>query len=252
MRPAGEHGFTLVETLVTLVMGVIVTGALFAILEVTVHQSSRVNDRAQATQLGRVTMTKMVNELHSACIAPKFSPVQEKSGESALIFRAAVGSEAVLQKEKAAQHEIIFTAAKGGVPGTLVDKTYAGNGGEWPNFTYASTASTVKIGEYIYPTPKPVPPPASEPVFKYFKYSLTTPAASSSTPVSQLEEIVLKPAETLTAAQAQTVAAVQITFTAGAVDGNTALNRSAEMSNLVNFSFTVPTAETPIEASPCE
>jgi Tfp pilus assembly protein PilW len=245
-RIGGEHGFTLVETLVAMLTGIIVTGALFAILEVSLHQSTRINDRAQATQMGRTTMTKIVDELHSACIARRFVPVQEKSGESTLIFRAGTGREAVLEAKNVYQHEIIFTAAKGSTPGTLVDKSYQGNGGEWPNFTYPSTAtSTVKVGEYIYPT-------GSEPVFKYFKYSLTTPSSTGKA-VSQLEEVKFKTVgETLTAAQASTVAAVQITYTAGATDGNTALNRSVEMSNLVNFSFSVPTAETPIEASPCE
>jgi len=246
-----EHGFTLVETLMAMVLGVIVTGALFAILEVSLHQSARISDRAQATQMGRTTMTKMVDELHTACIAPRFTPVQEKSGESTLIFRGGVGREAVLAKGY--QHELVFTAAKGGTPGTLVDKTYQSNGGEWPNFTFPSSpTSTVKIGEYIYPTPKALKPTENEPVFKYFAYSTTT-TSESGKPISTLKEVGFKTAgETLTAAQAKTVAAVQITYTAGAVDGNTALNRSVEMSNLVNFSFSVPTAETPIEASPCE
>jgi Tfp pilus assembly protein PilW len=243
-RGPGEHGFTLVETLVAMVTGLIVIGALFAILEVTLHQSARITDRAQATQMGRVTMTKIVNELHSACIAPKFAPVQEKSTASTLIFRSGVGREAVL--EKGYQHEIIFTAAAGTTPGTLMDKTYQSNGGEWPNFTFPGTAtSTVKVGEYIYQTN------SETPVFKYYKYALTTENVSGK-PVNTLVDLKIKGAEALTAAQANTVGAVQVTFTAGATDGNTALNRSVEMSNLVNFSFSVPTAETPIEAFPCE
>ncbi len=57
-----------------MVTGIIVTGALFAVLEVSMRQTARITDIAQANQLGRTTMTHMVDELHSACIAAEQEP----------------------------------------------------------------------------------------------------------------------------------------------------------------------------------
>src|ERR1700676_4150352 len=100
---ADEHGFSLMETLVAMLSAVVITGALFVVLEVALHQTSRISDVAQATQLGRSAMTHVVDELHSACLAPQFTPVQEGSAENKLIFITAYGSQAELpsaHKEK--------------------------------------------------------------------------------------------------------------------------------------------------------
>ena len=69
-----------------MVTGVIVTGALFAILDFSVRQSSRLSGVAQATQTGRVAMTRIVDELHSSCICRRLPPVIEGSTPSKLIF----------------------------------------------------------------------------------------------------------------------------------------------------------------------
>lgn len=72
-----EHGFTLMETLVAMVAGVIVTGALFSILDFSLRAQSQITDRAQANQIGRVAMSNIVDELHTSCTGAK--PIQEPS-----------------------------------------------------------------------------------------------------------------------------------------------------------------------------
>ena len=81
----GEAGFTLIEVLVAAAASVVVVGAASAILVIALHQSSRISDRVQATQLGDIAMTKLVSELRSACLNEKFAPVQAESSGYVLV-----------------------------------------------------------------------------------------------------------------------------------------------------------------------
>ena len=140
LRAHDERGFTLVELIVAMATGMVVSLALFAILDFSVRQSGRLNDVAQATQLGRGAMTKMIDELHSACLSPGFTPIQEKSSATSLLFVNANTSEALISKSYAFEHKIEWKEESGGKgAGTLTDYKYAATGGELPEFTFSST-----------------------------------------------------------------------------------------------------------------
>lgn len=239
-------GFMLIETLVAMISAVVITGALFAILIVSLHQTSRISGRVQATQLGRTTMTRMIDELRSACLSKEFAPIQPKSSETELIFVSGVGTESVLSK--AYERKISYSSGEG----TLVEKTWANTGGEWPNFTFpniesATPTSTRRIGEYIGQSEsggKKVP------IFQYYKYA---ESSNTTNAVSTLNSTPLEAAAGtgLTEAHAKEAAAVQINYTSGALEGKQ-YKPSIELSNQVTLAFTAPSAETPIIAKPCE
>ncbi|HXQ00813.1 MAG TPA: prepilin-type N-terminal cleavage/methylation domain-containing protein [Solirubrobacteraceae bacterium] len=251
-----QHGFTLIETLVAMFSAVVVVGALYAILDVSVQQAARVTDVVQATQIGRTTMTKVVGELHSACIASEFVPIQVGSmettsnSEAKLVFINAYSKEAEIST--AYKHEIVWQKSTG----LLVNRTYQSNGGTWPKFTFPATKTETRLGEHIWENPVKGKETEIEPMFQYYKYSKEASKLSSETEgLSTLKQIGLetKGAENiLTAKGAEEAAAVEINFRQGPVDKNVTEARSTDLKTLVTLSFSVPNAETPIEAKPCE
>ena len=117
-RARDARGFTLIETLVAILTGIVVTAALFAILEVSLHQSARAADVVQASQLGRATMTRMVDELRSSCLATEFTPIQEKSSNTELYFRNSYSEKAV--PTSASEHKIVLERKNGRAHGLHV------------------------------------------------------------------------------------------------------------------------------------
>ena len=94
-----------------MITGIVVSFALFAILNITTDQTSRLTNYAQATQQGRLAMTKIVDALHSACVTNGFAPIQTGSGESELRFVNAYSEEAVIPKEAFNRQKIVWNKA---------------------------------------------------------------------------------------------------------------------------------------------
>ena len=250
-----ESGFTLIETLVAIVTGVIVTGALFAILEVSLHQSARVVNAVQAAQLSRTAMTHIVDELHSACIAPKFKPIETGSNANELTFINAYSKSSQIPLSETSASEGQLGAYKHTIKyekGALIDYIFPSTGGAWPEYTFASTASPkggVRIGENISQTESPEGSKTLLPIFRYYKYA----GESSSTAESPVGTLSTTPlASTLTAAEADETAAVQINFRTTSGDSNPALKRSIDQSSQVTLAFSAPNSEATVSAGPCE
>lgn len=269
-RFRGELGFTLIETLVAMVAGLIVMGALYAILEVSLHQSTRLTDVASATQSGRITLTHMVDQLHSACVSAKFSPVKEGSSETKLILVDGYSEKSSLPptsltpstgKEGVRKDTLEWTEtplANANKEGTLRDKTRLGtsepNGeGEYGYAEESPKGGTV-IGERISASETKNAKGETPPMFTYWAYA-TKAAASTEAASSTLTEI--KPSPTLTGAQAKTVAAVGLNFHALPPDKASTINHTiketgVDLNSLVTLAFSAPSSEATIKAGPCE
>jgi prepilin-type N-terminal cleavage/methylation domain-containing protein len=244
-----EHGFTLIELLVAMISSTVVAGALFAVLSFSTNETSTLADKVSSDQLGRIAMTRMINELHSACISPASVPIQEKSTESKLIFVNAYSNEAEIKS--AEKHVIEYKN------NTLVEKNYASTGGTWPSFAFTDyeknePTRTVTIAKNVSQNG---PEGEKVPIFQYFSYNEET-TESETAGVSTLNPTRLagakEPGEGLSSKEAASAAAVQISFNAASSDGLTTKNRSFNLSNEVTFAFSVPNAETPIHDAPCE
>jgi hypothetical protein len=197
-------------------------------------------------------MTHIVDELHSACIAPGFTPVQEGSEPSKLIFENAYGGGAGESAEPASAHKDEITYEKSAK--TLIDKTYPSTGGAYPAFTYVgSVPTTVRIGQNITETElskaeKESRKEENYPVFEYYEYA-TAATTSPTEPSSTLKKMAVSK---MTAAQADAVASVVVNFTAGPTSKETAKGRLAPFTSQTTLAFSAPNSESTIEDGPCE
>jgi hypothetical protein len=242
-----DSGFTLIEVLVAMISATVLAGAVFAMLSFSTNETAALDDKVSSDQLGRIAMTRIVDELHSGCIAPAFTPVLEKSTPTQLRFENAYSEEPEIKT--AERHIIIWNKAKK----TLVEENFAATGGTWPTFLFsnyekAEPTTKVTIANNVNENP------GAQPIFRYLTYSKET-NESATTGVSTLEPLKLSSTEEslgMSSTLAPTVAAVEINFNVAPSDGITTLNRSFDLNNLVTFAFSVPNAETPIHDAPCE
>jgi Tfp pilus assembly protein PilW len=248
-----QLGFTFVETIVALLMGVIVIGATLAILTISLHQNTMLTDRVQADETSRTTMTKLVDALHSACLSPGFTPVQAESTATKLIFVNAYSSIAAIPSasesagEGAYRHVVEFVAGANN-NGKFVDKAYPSTSvASWPAITFSGTASkTTVIGEHVF-----LPP--SSAFFQYYKYAEKASLASENAPVGTLVPVLAKPTtEELSKVGAAQTAAVLVSFNTRPKNNDIRASRSVNTSSQVTFAFSAPNSETPIVDAPCE
>ncbi len=213
--PRSEHGFTLIELLVGTMLGLVVVGALFAILDVAIHQSSRIQDRASADQRGRIALENIMQLVQSSCVAPNFTPIEPASTGTALRLVSQSGAKASLNE--VTLHELKLTGT------TITDYMYASEGSA-PNWKFPAKATSERT---LIKGVAQVEPKAGEttPMFRYYSYTnegtLSTEALT--TPLSE---------ESAGKAGALTVA-----FIAYPENGNTTNSRGYEMTDSAVLRF---------------
>jgi Tfp pilus assembly protein PilW len=74
-RVGDESGFTLVELLMTMLTSLVIMSAIVMMLTTSLRNQDRINRRVDANQRVRPVMTRIIQELHSACVAPRMTPV---------------------------------------------------------------------------------------------------------------------------------------------------------------------------------
>src|SRR5271154_1653663 len=246
-----EEGFTLIELLVSMLTSVVVVGALFAVLLISTHQSSRTTDYVQSNQLGRDAMTNILEELHSACTGAGtggYSAIQKptivptsplaETGATNLWFVSTYGtpSSATAELKEVTEHDINWTetsTTKTGLKlGKLTDYAFVGTGtaGTW---TFPSPLSTANAKARVLAENVIAPKEGTGPIFQYFSYYDNQAEAN----YGQLETTALTTPLSSKAEEtnfAGGVAQVVISFTQAPPDKNTQLSRTANFSNAVN------------------
>ncbi len=127
-----EGGFTLIELLVTMATAIVVFSAIAMMTTVATHNQVRIADRVDANQRVRPVMTRIVDNLHSGCVAPRTAPVLTGSTSTKLIFLSKSGAAVSPTPDK---RELTLS----GTPPTLSETVYPGTGGTPPNnWTYGT------------------------------------------------------------------------------------------------------------------
>lgn len=168
-----ERGMTLVELLVATTAGIVVFGVITTGLLVTMRDVRRVSSHVEANQRARLTLSKIVNELHSSCVTYLYAPVQKESTGTVLTFVHGEGSAPSVTPTKS---KITL-----GTNGVLTQSEYPVTGGKPGEWTFAEQASsTAQLISGISPLT------SGGPIFTYYGYSSgKISAAQFLTPLSK-------------------------------------------------------------------
>ena len=137
-----ESGFTLIELMVSMVATIAVLSAILMMVTVATHNQDRIARRVDANQRGRPVMTRIINELHSACVAPRITPVLgdgtvNGSTGTQMTFLSQSGSDVTPTPDK---HVITLSGT------TLNESVYPATSGAAPSWTFsASPSSTTQL-----------------------------------------------------------------------------------------------------------
>ena len=132
---ADARGFTLIELLVGIASFVVLFGAIMAMTTVAVHNQDRISERVWANQRARPVLTRIIDSLHSACVAQRVAPVQQNSTSNEIRFVSKSGSEVSPTPE-------LRVITRSGT--TLTESVYPTTGGSAPTWTYSTTPSTTR------------------------------------------------------------------------------------------------------------
>jgi Tfp pilus assembly protein PilW len=171
---ADERGTTMAELLVGLMAGMIVLVGLSTLVILTLHTVTRTSARVDATSTARVGLNRLLEELHSACVAPKAPPIRENSSGTELRFVHATGSAAtptpVLSKVR-------LTGT------TLTQADYAWKEGSAPFWVFNEEKPISEVA--LLTNVSPIS--ATKPVFSYFASAAESAnEITLATPLSQL------------------------------------------------------------------
>ena len=154
-----QAGFTLVELLVAMSIGIIVMFAVTTVMIVSLHATQRTFTSVDATRQARTALATIENELHSACVNSD-APVQAASDGSTLNFLSYTGGAA---NPAPVWHVLSYSG------GTLSDTAYpavyraTSTGHIWVQGT-PGTKTTLLTNVTQQPGPPAVP------IFKYYQY----------------------------------------------------------------------------------
>lgn len=226
----GERGTTMVEVLVSTATGLVVLSTLTMVIIGSMHANARVSARVDATQQARLVVTKIMQQLHSACVAPKIAPIHPESTGTSLKFIHAPASQGTAVAPTPTLTQISLSN------GVLTQTDWAGTGGSSPaTWTYSSTPATTTLLSGV----APIPPSSS--IFTYF-------ASSNGSPTPPPQATPLEAGAPLTIQ-------VRVAFSASPTRGGSPVadpNAAADVQSSATLRLTPPSFNEAATSLPCQ
>lgn len=183
-----ERGFTLVELLASITAFTVLFAAIMAMTTVATHNQDRIAKRVNSNQRLRPVIVRIMDGLHSSCVAPRVIPIATGSTATSISFTTRAGS-AVNPIPDLRQVTLSGT--------NLTETVYPVSGGTAPTWSFSPTPSSTRTLLTNVSAPGNVP-------FRYYRFQN-----------SQLTEI----AAPLDATEASLTAQVSVTLTAAPSTG---------------------------------
>jgi hypothetical protein len=162
-----EKGMTVIELLAGIIGFVVIFGAIMEMTVVATHQQDRTAQRVAANQRARPTLTRVMDNLRSGCVAPRVAPVQPGSTSTQMIYLSRAGDDVTPVPDR---RELTLSGT------TLSERVFPATGGTPPIWTFSGTPLT--LAQFTSPpNPRRNPPTFLSGVtapggvmFRYFDY----------------------------------------------------------------------------------
>jgi hypothetical protein len=174
-RLRGEDGFSVVELLVTMTIGLVVLFALLRLLDTSTRLSANTVDRVEATGRARLTMDLLTRQVRSQLCLGTDLPALTAASPTSLTFYGSLAPEAsplIVQKRT-----LTYDAALK----RIVESVWTGAGTR-PNVTFLTAPSVNVIAQNIVPN-------GTKPIFEYYRFQVpagggtAVPALITTTPL---------------------------------------------------------------------
>ena len=158
-----ERGVSIAELLIGMFTFLVVFTAILTMVQAAMHNQDRVAKRVYANQRARPVLTKLIDNLHSACVAPGIAPILEGSDGSSIRFLSLFGSSVSPTPDKR------IVALSGS---TLTEYLYRSTGGAPPDWDYPDPANPDATRQLLTGVGPGLvgDPPVSVPLFRYYAY----------------------------------------------------------------------------------
>lgn len=174
-----QAGVTLVELMVAMVIGLIVTFASLTVLGRATTVSNEVADRQDAVQRGRQAMELITRQLRSqVCLGESAEPISYGDGATVTFYADLSNGSTNVQRRK-----LTFVAPSGS-PGQITEDVFAGSG-TYPDLTYDATPTSSRV--LLSGVRQTQVSGADQPVFRYYAFQPGSPTGDLqelSTPLS--------------------------------------------------------------------